>query len=543
MATEKRPGTLLGRYIAPAAVAVSASSMSQAIFRSSTLRAIEQRYAHVTPSLMERAGRAAAELAYRLLADTPAQHPILILAGPGNNGGDAFVVARLLKMSGRRIDLIFTGTRTYLPTDAGVAHDAWLAAGGTILPELTIPSPTPPYALAIDGLFGIGLSRPVTGSVAALITSFNALHATCQRLSLDIPSGLDANAGCILGNAIRASHTLTFIGLKPGLLTLDGPDHCGQLHMCDLDLPLASALDDASDREDNDGHCISPTLFADCLLPRTRNSHKGSHGSAVILGGAAGMTGAALLAGRAALRLGAGRVHVGMLAPLPVDPCQPELMLKKPDHCLELANAIAIGPGLGPSSTALKLLHDAIASALPLLLDADALNLLARHPDLLALLPQRQAATLLTPHPLEAARLLDTDLASVQANRIKAARHLARRHQAVTVLKGCGSIVALPDGRWFINTTGNPALASAGSGDVLSGITVALLAQGWPADKALLAAVHLHGIAADLCVSAGNGPIGLTASELMEPARQQLNTWIATGFTTHSTQQLKKSPL
>jgi len=484
---------------------------AQPILRLAALREIEQRQGKVSPPLMERAGAAACNLALSLLTDSP--HPPLIVAGPGNNGGDALMVARLLKQRGLLPVVVFAGTVDKLPADARAAYDAWISAGGGLLSEI----PQQKYSLAIDGLFGIGLGdRPLSGHHAALVEQLNAL--ACPLLALDIPSGLDSETGRVLGIAVRATHTATFIALKPGLLTLDGPDHCGEISVHTLDLKIDAAA----------GNTIHPSQFAAQLSPRLNNSHKGSYGSVGILGGAPGMVGAALLAGRAALKLGAGRVYVGTLEPFALDPLQPELMLRAPAEVFSLATCLAIGPGLGESAAALSLLRQAIDTDQPLLLDADALNLLAAHPVLIRNLARRTTPTLLTPHPAEAARLLGSDTAAVQADRLAAALTLAQRCNAATLLKGCGSIVAFSDGRWFINTTGNPGLASAGSGDVLSGLAVALLAQGWPAEPALLAAVHLHGAAADTCVANGSGPTGMCAGDLIDPARKIFNHWIAT---------------
>jgi hydroxyethylthiazole kinase-like uncharacterized protein yjeF len=205
-------------------------------------------------------------------------------------------------------------------------------------------------------------------------------------------------------------------------------------------------------------------------------------------------------------------------------------MLRCPDDVFDLATCLAIGPGLGQAHAALNLLRRVIPAPIPVLIDADALNLLAAHPVLAHQLRRRQAATLLTPHPAEAARLLSTDIATVQTDRRGAALELAQRYRAHVVLKGCGSVIALADGRWFINTSGNPGLASAGTGDVLSGIAIGLLAQNWPPDHALLGAVHIHGAAADLCVAEGTGPIGLSAGELMIAARRLLNIWVGGGY-------------
>lgn len=272
---------------------------------------------------------------------------------------------------------------------------------------------------------------------------------------------------------MAAAHTATMIALKPGLLTLDGPDHCGELSVHDLGLDCAAVVQPS-------GWQVGRGLFDHLLRPRARNSHKGTHGNAVLVGGARGMAGAALLAGRAALKVGAGRVYVGMLdhVALPLDPEQPELMIRTPAEVLagDLATCVAIGPGLGQSPAALDLMRDAVLSPATLVLDADALNLLSQHADLEKALVDRGAATLLTPHPMEAARLLGSTTAKVQHDRIAAAREMARRFRASVVLKGCGSVLALPDGRWFINTTGNPGMASAGMGDVLTGLIAGLLA-------------------------------------------------------------------
>ncbi|MDP2810060.1 MAG: NAD(P)H-hydrate dehydratase [Rhodocyclaceae bacterium] len=466
--------------------------------RTAELRDLETRYADAAPPLMERAGRAAAEFARQLLKDRRAR--VLVFAGPGNNGGDALVLARVLKQQG--IQLVVVGP------------------GGTV--------PKGNYGLVVDGLFGIGLTRPITGAWAELISRINAFPGPV--LALDVPSGLDGDTGCVLGVAVRATHTLSFIGGKPGLYTLDGPDHCGEVSVVDLGLRLEAFPGALLDIDD----------FRECLRPRARNSHKGSYGSLAVIGGAAGMTGAALLAARAGLKLGAGRVFVGLLQVLAVDPLQPELMLRSPTDALAEATAAVVGPGLGASDVAVEILRrvlspkpgavpgDTAAHNIPVLLDADALNLLAVHPVLAARIARRTAPTVITPHPAEAARLLAITTEAVQADRVGAALQLAQRFKAHVALKGCGTVIAHPDGSWRINTSGNPGLASGGSGDVLSGMAGALLAQGWPAAAALSAAVHLHGAAADALAAAGDGPIGIAAGELIPVARTLLNRLIVT---------------
>ncbi|MCX7149464.1 MAG: NAD(P)H-hydrate dehydratase [Rhodocyclales bacterium] len=455
------------------------------LLRTAELRALETRHAAARPPLMERAGRAAAGFARRLLDGSRA--PVLVLAGPGNNGGDARVMARVMQEQGTRAVVV--------------------GPGGKV--------PAGDYGLVVDGLFGIGLTRPVTGDYAKLIARINAFPGPV--LALDIPSGLDGDTGQVPGIAVRATHTLSFIGGKPGLYTLDGPDHCGEVTVVDLGLRL----------DGFPGALLGVDDFSEYLRPRSRNSHKGHYGSLTVIGGAAGMTGAALLAARAGLKLGAGRVFVGLLQTLAVDPLQPELMLRSPDAALAQATVIVIGPGLGASDAAMEILRRTVSADCSLLLDADALNLLATHPVLAMRVAHRAAPTVITPHPAEAARLLATTTEAVQADRVGAALVLAQRFKADVALKGCGTVIAHADGRWRINTSGNPGLASGGSGDVLSGMAGALLAQGWPAAAALCGAVHLHGAAADALAAAGAGPIGMAAGELIPVARTLLNRLIA----------------
>ena len=452
---------------------------------SADIRAAEARHADAQPPLMERAGSAIAALAIDLLGNRTG--PVLVVVGPGNNGGDGLVAARLLAAQGREVTVVR-------------AHSEDI--------------PTGHWPLAIDALFGIGLTRPVTGRYADAIAALNQMQGPV--LAVDIPSGLCADTGRVLGCAVQATHTLTFLAGKPGLYTLDGPDHCGHIEIDTLGVDIHAAQ----------GWTISPSHFLDHLHPRRRNTHKGSFGDVAIVGGAPGMAGAALLAGRAALHLGAGRVYLGMLDRLMVDARQPELMLCPAATVFGLDAMLAIGPGLGQSDAALALLRSAIDSALPLVADADALNLLAAHPVLAEKVSRRGTAFVMTPHPAEAARLLGISVPEVQADRLAAATRLARQFQSVVVLKGCGSIVATPNGAWYINTTGNPGLATAGSGDVLTGMIAALLAQGVPALPAALAAVYLHGAAADALVAEGSGPTGLTASELIPVARRLLNQHI-----------------
>ncbi|MCK9989415.1 MAG: ADP-dependent NAD(P)H-hydrate dehydratase / NAD(P)H-hydrate epimerase [Rugosibacter sp.] len=523
------------------------------------LRALEAAHAQDMPPLMARAGQAAAAAAMRILAE-PVQAakkgagglvqsaPVLIFAGPGNNGGDAFAMARVLHENQVPVALMFLGDEANLPPDAQRALGQWRAqlaenasnrhterrvasADFSALDKASVLDGD--YSLVVDGLFGIGLTRPMVGEYAAIVERINQFAGPV--LALDIPSGLDADTGRVVGAenasgcAVRATHTISFIAGKPGLYTLDGPDYCGKISIDAL------GLGEAVQRLNAPGARLARADFQSCLKPRQRNTHKGRFGSLAVIGGARGMTGAALLAARAALHLGAGRVFAGLLEKLLVDVVQPELMLRTVEAAASQATAAVIGPGLGTSEAALEALRRVASAEFSLLLDADALNLLAQHPVLAARIARRGAPTLMTPHPAEAARLLAVGVEEVQANRVAAALEIAQRFNAHVALKGCGTVVACllahPDGKpnaqWRINPTGNAGLATGGTGDVLSGLVGALLAQGWPAAEALMGGVYLHGAAADVLVTEGQGPVGLTASELIPAARRLLNEWIA----------------
>ena len=441
-------------------------------------------------ALMERAGAAAADIAVPLAGDKGKD--VLVLAGPGNNGGDARIVAERLRERYFRVHV------------------------ASQLDQI----PQKSWGLVVDGLFGIGLARDIEGGHAALVDYAN--RQRCPVLALDIPSGLHSDTGRVLGRAVRATHTVTFIALKPGLLTLDGPDHCGEIVVSELDLAVTELAAPTA-------WVAEPGLFRNLLKPRPRNFHKGMAGSVAVLGGAAGMAGAALLAGRAALKMGAGRVYVGLLEEnLSLDFQNPELMLRHPDDALgQDLDALVVGPGIGQGERAETLVGAALASDLPCVVDADALNLISENEDLRHACARRTADTLLTPHPAEAARLLALSTADVQADRVKAAKILAANLNAHVVLKGAGSILVARDGHWFVNTSGNPGMASAGMGDVLAGILGALLAQRYSGESSLVLGVHLHGAAADDLVKKGIGPVGLTAGEVIDAARRTWNGWLA----------------
>jgi len=279
----------------------------------------------------------------------------------------------------------------------------------------------------------------------------------------------------------------------------------------------------------DEAHTIDLEDCAGWLSRRPVDCHKGALGSVGIVGGGAGMVGAALLAGRAALWLGAGRVYVGLLDErLAVDTMQPELMLTRPETVLGLSSpgCLVVGPGMCRSERAAQLLHTVLHAELPVLIDADGLNLLAAIPDLQTALSERVAPTLLTPHPGEAGRLLGVKVAEVQADRPASIRALVERYGCLVVLKGAGTLVHGPGGRLWRNPTGNPGMAAPGMGDVLSGIIAALIAQDLTAEQAAVLGVYLHGMAGDMAVEAGMGPVGLTAGEVAQTARRLLNQWV-----------------
>ncbi|MDZ7652211.1 MAG: NAD(P)H-hydrate dehydratase [Burkholderiaceae bacterium] len=473
--------------------------MGMQLFTVRQLREIEQRAAVELPAetLMQRAGSAAATWIARRF---PRAQQIVIVCGPGNNGGDGYVCGSVLHALGRVVECVALAPPA--TSDARAAAARWQSAGGATRAALSDANNAD---LAIDALFGIGLARPLDGEYLAATRWLSA--RAC--VALDLPSGLDADTGTWVGGTagVRATATISFLGAKPGLFTADGIDASGGVVVDPLGLELP----------DSDGELIGPEAFASIVEPRAANTHKGRFGQVVVIGGTTGMTGAALLAGRAALRLGAGRVYVDTLdGSMKVDLQQPELMFRAPD-AEDAAPVAVIGCGLGTSAAARQRLESALGACAAYVLDADALNLIAADTALAQRLRRCREPRILTPHPLEAARLLGLSASEVQADRVAAARRLAERFDATVVLKGAGSVVATRE-RYWINPTGNAALASAGTGDVLAGMIGALLAQGYDAVRAVLAAVWLHGRAADDF----GADVGLVAGEVAPLAARAL---------------------
>lgn len=571
-----------------------------------TIRRLEGRWLDETEpgELMACAGAAVARVAMAMWKNLPAHAPVILLVGPGNNGGDALVAGRILRRAGLAVWAVgMPGLDTTPPEaeDARAAWEAWRADGQVIhgfeqvadwlWPDGDAPDddgqddddgdvPPAEPALIIDGLFGIGLTRPLAGRVAGLVRRVN--RARVPVLAIDVPSGLDADRGAPVGDAeapvMQARQTVTMIADKPGLHTGAGLRHAGRVWVAPLsDLPLEAELDalEAADgpadagkwrdvpteaeaeTDPDDGHnfddsgmddadvdapcpadedsfphelpgvLLTAPLAAALLPARARDAHKGNGGDVLVVGGRLGMAGAARLAAQGAAGAGAGRVWIAVeeedcpqdapgKARQPVDPLHPEIMRFVWDADAALPGAapvLVVGCGLGQDETAQQWLEHALASQAPLVIDADALGLLAEAP--------AAPCSILTPHPLEAARLLGVSVADVQVDRLACARALAARFEAVAVLKGAGTVVAAPDGRLAINTSGHPVLATAGTGDVLAGTIAALLAgllrAGCPPDEAAwqaaCAGVWLHGHAGE-CLAHRQGPRGVPAGAL-----------------------------
>lgn len=427
-------------------------------------------------ALMQRAGLAVARLA---LAVAPHARTVWIACGPGNNGGDGLEAALHLQQWGKQPVVTWLGDEAKAPTDAKASLQRARAGGVAFAAK-----PPEGCGLAIDALLGIGKARPFDGAMADVAALLR--QCTVPVLAIDLPSGLDADTGT--GDAVRATHTLSLLTLKPGLFTGGGRDACGEVWFDDLGVAAPDAPS---------AWLAGPPAGS----KRPHDSHKGNYGDVAVIGGAPGMSGAALLAASAALHAGAGRVFAGLLdgGGLAVDPSQPELMLRSWDS-LDLA-AMHVACGCGGGNAVRAALPRALSTARTLVLDADALNAVAADTQLQTLLQARgrrgDRPTVLTPHPLEAARLLGSSTRQVQADRLAAAQELAKRFSAVVLLKGSGSVVAAPGRVPSINPTGNARLATAGTGDVLAGFVAARLAGGDGAFEAASTAACLHGLAAD----------------------------------------------
>ncbi len=476
------------------------------LFGIEALRAHES--AHAGNALMERAGDAAAQW---LLRHDPSFSTVLVVAGPGNNGGDAFAMARQLHHAGKAVTVVAHALPHDGNTDAQRAFNALTQSGVQV--EREMPQSGFQADWIVDGVFGIGLNRAPDVAFRVVLERINLLRTTRTKvLALDVPSGVDAQTGHAFSPSVIADYTLTFLARKPGLYTGAALDYTGEIVVMDLDVGSPHAKTDAMLIRWND--------VAATLPWRHRTAHKGHAGTLMIVGGAAGMVGAPLLAARAAARTGAGKVHVGFMLPTPpqLDIFAPELMLEPFIKFREKLSAVVVGPGLGTNAAATDALAQAMRVAAPLVLDADALTLVSQNTAMIDRLRARTSPTLLTPHPGEAARLLNVSTDDVNSDRIACARTLAEQLHAHVVLKGAGSVCVSTTGATSINATGNPVLASAGTGDVLAGMLGALLAQGMQPFHALVVGVAWHGHLAD-CLAA-RGKQRIVASDLVQELAQ-----------------------
>lgn len=460
-------------------------------------------------TLMTRAGEAAVEEA---LQRYPSAARWQVVCGAGNNGGDGYVVARLAAARGIAVSVLTLVDPGKLSGDAATAHSDFVTAGGKVNPwrgELDSEA-----TLLVDGILGSGLERDVGGEFARVVAALNAHVAPV--MALDVPTGIHGDTGAVLGCAVRADLTVTFVGLKAGLFLGEAPHYRGELRFAGLAIP-----DDCRRGIAPVYRRVDDSRLASALPRRARSGHKGDFGHVLVVGGGEGMPGAVRLAGEAALRTGAGLVSIATHpshAALMVA-SRPELMphgvasAADLDPLLERADVIAFGPGLGGSDWARQLYEKVAALELPAVWDADALNLLAESPGV-------SGNRVITPHPGEAGRLLGTSAADVQADRPAALAALQQRYGGTVVLKGAGSLVTAQPVP-FLCTAGNPGMGSPGMGDVLTGIIAALLGQGLDVPTAAAIGVEVHARAGDRAAAAGER--GLIASDLLDELRAVIN--------------------
>ncbi|MCI0504905.1 MAG: NAD(P)H-hydrate dehydratase [Gammaproteobacteria bacterium] len=465
--------------------------------------------------LMENAGAA---VFTALRRRWPRAQRITVACGAGNNGGDGFVIARLAHEHGLAATVYMLADASRQRGDAKLAFEKLLRTpvpirqfGGTL---------DEPCDVIVDALLGTGLSGEVTDQWKAAIDLMNHIKVTaaCPIVAVDIPSGLHADTGSVLGIAVRADLTVTFIGVKQGLLTGEGPEYCGELLFDDLGVDAK-----IYDQVDSPARRITRDDVSGLLPRRKRCAHKGNFGHVLIIGGNKGMAGAALMAAEAALHCGAGLVSVATRPEhvAAIVSARPEIMCHGVDNAAKLktllsgANCIAIGPGLGQDSWARALLGMALETAKPLVVDADALNLLAHEPLV-------RSNWVITPHPGEAGRLLQTQASHIQQDRFAAVRALQTRFGGVAVLKGCGTLVCDEKGGIALCGAGNPGMAAGGMGDVLTGLVAGCIAQTNQLSASTHAAVYIHSAAADLAAM-DLGERGLLATDLFPYIRQLVN--------------------
>lgn len=493
---------------------VSMMSAGEKIFSAAQVRGLDRRaideFGIPGYTLMCRAGQALLDAA---VDHFPSAKSLLVICGAGNNAGDGYVMARLARRSGYRVKVITLTDPVLLKGDAREAYDDWQKDGGRV--QGWSPEALDHCDLVVDAILGTGLERPLEGVFREVVDALNG--GSQPVLAADIPTGLHADTGCVMGAAVKADMTVTFVGLKAGFYLGNAAEFVGRYVFADIQVP-PQVLEDS----EYIARLISPDLRRGVLPPRHRNAHKGDNGRILIIGGGQGMPGAVCLAGEAALRSGAGLVTVATLpehVPIVLGG-RPELMClgvrrdKDLQAALDKADVVVVGPGLAQDDWSIQMYNAALASGLPLILDADALNLLAK-------LPVRRSDWVLTPHPGEAARLLGTSAGAIQNDRLAAVQRLADSYGGVAVLKGAGTLVAQAGEHPWICDRGNPGMAAPGMGDVLSGVIAGLAGQCRDLDAAARLGVLAHACAGDMAATGGER--GLLARDLMMPLRKWLN--------------------
>ena len=455
--------------------------------------------------LMRSAGQAAFDVLQQRWHDVPRLN---VFCGAGNNAGDGYVVARLALQAGYTVEVYSAVDVNNLRGDALISYQDFIDFGGKVS---TFNAEIKQDAVIVDALLGTGLNRQVSDDYAALIEFIN--QTTSSVLALDVPSGLQADTGKVMGCAVKADVTVSFIGLKCGLFTGEAAEYCGDILCANLQLPESIFSELA----------VAASLFSKPnLAPRPRNAHKGDFGHVLLVGGNLGFSGAIRLAGEAALRSGAGLVSIASRAEHAclLNVSRPELMCHGVENLTQLqallhkASVVVIGPGLGQDAWAQMVWSAVLANDKVCIVDADALNLLAKQPVF-------RENWILTPHPGEAARLLGSNTQSITIDRFAAVKSLQMQYGGVCLLKGAGSLIA-DHQAVFVSTTGNPGMASGGMGDVLAGVMGGLIAQGLSLTEAAKLAVYVHGEAAD-CLAAEQGEHGMLASDLLPKIRELLN--------------------
>jgi len=485
--------------------------------------------------LMENAGRAVADAAEKMLGSC-CHKKVVIFAGKGNNGGDGSGAGRWLHNRGASVTLVLAGLEEELTGSAADELQYYLTCGAQLL-EVADVDDNLQFAeiekhvlqadLIIDGLLGTGFTgkmRSLFGRLCRCINQAKEVNPGCRVLAIDIPTGVNADTGAADKDAVRADCTVTMALPKLGLYLYPGADCAGELQVVDIGMPASLLKEAAGNRV-----LITKDLVKEMLPDRPKNAHKGTAGRVAIAAGSYGYVGAAALSSFAAVKGGAGLVTLltpentrevlaiklteVMVKGLPAaeNPAMPEEAVEVVTTVLEKADVLAIGPGFGVSEETGTLVREILAiSSVPCVIDADAITALQNHTELLS---HMLADKVLTPHPGEMARITGLPVAAVERERVDVARSYAEKWQAVIVLKGVPTVVALPDGTVFLNTTGTPAMATGGSGDVLTGLIAALIGQGLTVADAAVAGVYLHGLAGEL---AAQGSVGLAASELLQ---------------------------